>query len=77
MSSEEVRRAKRRKQYIPNARYKCPHCGWIYNPSSHDGGFALVPDHLADSYDRLMSCDGAGQTPRNAASDNRPLWKDE
>lgn len=58
------------------SKYKCPHCGWTYDPSKHEDGFSFVPDHLADSYDRLMSCEGALEHPRNAESDRRPLWKD-
>jgi len=59
-------------------KYKCPHCGWLYNPSDYVDGFALVPDHIDPNYtgDKLRSCDGALQHPRNAESDKRPLWRD-
>lgn len=49
--------------------YKCPHCGALF--SSLDG--SLIRLH---NFER-RPCPGSGQHARNAASDMRPLWKDE
>jgi rubredoxin len=54
--------------------YRCPICGWKYDPSQHDGGNDRVPDHLADSYDRLMSCVGVDEPP---AKNPTPQTKDK
>lgn len=68
--------------------YKCPHCGREYSSRACK---PLIPDHdfiaraasqmsgaAMDSgaYEELVKCPGSGQTPRNAQSDKRPLWKD-
>lgn len=57
----------------PLAVYKCPHCGWEYDPSINGWGYDLVPDHLTDN----RPCPGQQQKPRNAESDKRPLWSEE
>jgi hypothetical protein len=53
--------------------YKCPHCGFTYNPRRY--GHDLTPVHAYPSPD--TECPGSKQVPRNAESDFRPLWKDE
>lgn len=52
---------------------KCPHCGREYSAGACK---PLVPAH---SWPRTEAkrCPGSGQTPRNAESDMRLLWKDE
>ena len=60
---------------------KCPHCGKVYKNLRS----SLIPYHNFVSAVALESgvteelpiCPGSGQYPRNAASDKRPLWKDE
>lgn len=59
------------KKTPPKSTYKCPHCGWEY-PAKGD----LVPTHDYPKPCRSV-CPGSGQAPRNALTDNRPLWKDE
>lgn len=60
--------------------YMCPHCGWKYDPGAvpREGGISaydLVPTHDWPQPCRQV-CPGSRQTPRNAESDRRPLWKD-
>lgn len=52
---------------------KCPHCGWRFHRMAAGG---KVPAHSWPFPARAV-CPGAYQTPRNAESDHRPLWKDE
>lgn len=64
--------------------YKCPHCGWTYDPSIL--GYGLVPQHaerplpVADAVawdgEAALPCQGSGQHPRNAETDHRRLWRD-
>lgn len=61
--------------------YKCPQCGWTYDPATEspakgDWGSAweLVPTH--SSLTRAI-CPGSQQHPRNAETDRRPLWSEE
>jgi len=54
----------------PASIMKCPHCGREY---SQRACRPLIPNHDFES----KPCPGNGQTPRNAASDRRPLWKDD
>lgn len=97
MSSEQVQRAKREladrifrrscelsggKLKLPATLYKCPHCGWLYDPTkTAKGTFIIagkVPIHSELGPSSLTSyCPGVGQEPRNAESDNRPLWNEE
>lgn len=55
----------------PTPKYKCPHCGWEFPATRLKNG--LVPGHDLNAF----SCPGSQQSPRCAASDKRPLWKDE
>lgn len=56
---------------------KCPHCGWTFRADdSMYQQTLLVPYHDWPRPLRQV-CPGAKQTPRNAESDHRPLWKDE
>lgn len=50
---------------------KCPHCGELYSERNQ-----LIPTHQYPKRSGRL-CPGSGQTPRNAESDRRPLWKDE
>lgn len=54
--------------------FMCPHCGWTYQPDGD--GWSLVPTHDFPKPARAV-CPGSQQTPRNAQTDRRPLWKDE
>jgi hypothetical protein len=69
--------------------YKCPQCGREYSARACK---PLIPDHVyiethpsrmsaqaleAGAASEFVKCPGSGQVPRNAASDGRPLWKDE
>ncbi len=53
---------------------KCPHCGREYSARACR---PLIPSHEIHGPLVNMRCPGSGQTPRNAASDKRILWKDE
>jgi len=61
---------------------KCPHCGREY---SQQACRPLIPGHTIEIKEEQPTmtvisgkrCPGSGQTPRNAESDMRPLWKDE
>jgi len=67
--------------------YKCPHCGWTYDPAV--SGHGLVPwhqvrnddpgsEHVVDRAKGIARpCPGYQQVPRNAESDRRPLWSEE
>lgn len=60
------------------SRYKCPHCGWEYDPNQYPAVLLpceLVPHHAYPSPDGTW-CPGTEQHPRNAETDRRPLWKD-
>lgn len=52
---------------------KCPHCGREYSSRARK---PLIPTHDYPPTCRSV-CPGSGQTPRNAETDFRPLWKDE
>lgn len=61
--------------------YKCPHCGWMYDPAdpelqNQSPVVALVPEHNYPPTESAV-CPGSNQIPRNALSDRRPLWKDD
>ena len=47
----------------------CPHCGKKF-PNMKS---SLIKKH---EYPQGTTCPGTGQTPRNALTDFRPLWKD-
>jgi len=59
---------------------KCPHCGRHY---SSQACRPFIPIHNIDWHHpvtgevRTSMCPGAKQHPRNAASDLRPLWRDD
>lgn len=57
-------------------KFKCPHCGWVYDPEKHKFRFGAVPTHDFQKLCRSV-CPGSSQAPRNAETDKRPLWKDE
>ena len=63
--------------------YKCPHCGWQYDPSSYHVTGTHEPWDLVPKHDAVVAgnivieCPGQQQKPRNAETDNRPLGKDE
>lgn len=52
---------------------KCPHCGELFTPAQLKSD--LTPTHDFPRPCRAV-CPGSGQYPRDAESDNRPLWKD-
>jgi hypothetical protein len=63
---------------------KCPYCGREY---SQRACRPLIPSHALNSPAHMSAaaldagaseeeCPGSGQTPRNAESDRRPLWRD-
>lgn len=68
--------------------YMCPFCGRQYSARACK---PLIPTHVfvtsglrhmsaaaleSGAAEEEMECPGSGQTPRNAESDRRPLWKD-
>ncbi len=56
---------------------KCPYCGWTYKVPQQNP-FAVPTHSRPDDIDNQMSvCPGVGQAPRNAESDNRPLWQEK
>lgn len=59
---------------------KCPNCGREFSARACK---PLVPEHMVpekrtfDPKLKSLVCPGSGQTPRNAESGVRPLWRDE
>ena len=56
----------------PSSIMKCPHCGREYSLRACNPN---IPTHDWPPPCRAV-CPGSGQIPRNALTDNRPLWKD-
>lgn len=59
--------------------FKCPHCGWEYDPqakkwSAQQRASELVPTHDYPPPCRAV-CPGSGQARRDLTDDS-PLWKD-
>ncbi len=53
----------------------CPHCGLTFVAVLVNH---LIPVHsyVPEGQTQAVPCPGSRQTPRNADSDKRPLWKD-
>ncbi len=64
--------------------YHCPHCDREFSASGYTAAAVpvackpLTPIHSWTAPDdKSYRCPGSEQTPRNAESDRRPLWKDD